>query len=351
MNKIMLDLTDNSASEPSRDILSARNWIKVLSKYREPNLVRSSLELAISVIPFFVLGALAWYSLSINYWLAFAISFINGGFLVRLFIIQHDCGHNSFFGNRSANNWVGRCLGVLTLTPYKVWRRTHAIHHASSGNLGKRGIGDVYTMTVKEYDALSNKKKFQYRVYRNPIFLFVLAPVLLFVFQNRLPFGLAKHLEYWISAMGTNFVIIAIFAVIFWFGGLAAILLVTLPPIIVAATAGMWLFYVQHQFEDTVWHSESEWKLHDAALHGSSHYVLPSVLRWFSGNIGVHHVHHLYSRIPFYRLMEVLRENEELANHNRLGIWQSLKCARLHLWDESSRKLISFAHAKNTLAA
>ncbi|MBL4806847.1 MAG: fatty acid desaturase [Rhodobacteraceae bacterium] len=328
----------------------ARNWVRILAKYREPNLARSSFEFAISIVPFFILGTLAWYSLSVNLWLAFAFSFVNGGFLVRLFIIQHDCGHNSFFKDRRVNNWVGRCLGVLTLTPYKVWRRTHAIHHSSSGNLGKRGIGDVYTMTVNEFQNLSTFKKIQYRIYRHPIFLFALVPVLLFVFQNRLPVGLMKNWEYWLSAMGTNIAIGAVLVGFYWFGGIMPILLVAMPPVLVAATVGTWLFYVQHQFEDTDWKPDDEWQLHELALHGSSHYVLPPVLRWFSGNIGVHHVHHLYSRIPFYRLMEVLRDNAELANHNRMKLWESFKCARLHLWDETSHKLVSFSQARKALA-
>ena len=335
----------------SNDTQSARNWVRVLAKYREPNTTRSIFELAASALPFFALGVLAWLSLSVSYWLAFALAALNGLFLVRLFIIQHDCGHGSFFGNRHANNWVGRVIGVLTLTPYKVWRRTHSMHHSASGNLDKRGIGDVYTLTVVEFENLSKLKRIAYRMYRHPLFMFGLAPTLLFVFQNRLPFGLMRSWDYWISALGTNVFIAAALGVLIWFGGLAALLLVFVPTLLVAATAGVWLFYVQHQFENTRWEHEEEWQLHDVALNGSSYYVLPAVLRWFSGNIGVHHVHHLYSRIPFYRLMEVMRENTALEDLNRLTIRESIACARLHLWDEKARKLVSFSQARKALAA
>ncbi len=324
----------------------ARNWVRILAKYREPNTGRSIFELSVSILPFFALSLLAFFALSVSYWLAFAIALLNGGFLVRLFIIQHDCGHGSFFANRHANNWLGRMLGVLTLTPYKVWRRTHAIHHSNAGNLAKRGVGDVYTMTVSEYNQQSTLRKIQYRMYRSPLFLFGMVPFLLFFLQNRLPFGLMTSREYWLSAMGTNIAIAAAIALLLWLGGLAGVLLVFLPTVLVAATLGMWLFYVQHQFEDTEWNNESDWQLHDAALNGSSYYVLPAVLRWFSGNIGVHHVHHLYSRIPFYRLTEVLRDNSVLATINRMTLRESFACARLHLWDEQNRKLVSFSQAR-----
>ncbi len=330
---------------------TAKNWVRILARYRQPSNTRSVFELAASIVPFFALGVLAWFALSLSYWLAFAIAALNGLFLVRLFIIQHDCGHGSFFGNRHANNWVGRLIGVLTLTPHKVWRRSHSIHHSAAGNLEKRGIGDVYTMTVDEYKNTSRFKRVVYRVYRHPLFLFGMAPTLLFVVQNRVPMGLMRSWEYWFSAMGTNVVIAAALGLLVWFGGLAALLLIFVPALLVAATAGVWLFYVQHQFENTLWDHDEDWQLHDAALRGSSYYVLPGVLRWFTGNIGVHHVHHLYSRIPFYRLMEVLRDNTALEDLNRMSVGESLKCARLHLWDEGTRKLVSFSQAKTALAA
>lgn len=331
---------------PAPGTTSSRDWIKILADYREPNLLRSAFETAISVIPFLLLWALAWWSLSISYWLAFGISLVNAAFLLRLFTIQHDCGHGAFFASRTVSDWVGRVIGVLTLTPYDVWRRTHSAHHSGSGNLAKRGMGDIHTYTVAEFQALSRLERLKYRIYRHPITLFGFGPGYLFLLQNRLPLGLMRHTRYWISAIGTNIAIFAALATIWYFGGFAPILLIFLPSTLLAATAGMWLFYVQHQFEHTHWDQDDDWQLHDAALHGSSHYVMPAVLQWFSANIGIHHVHHLYSRIPFYRLTEVLRDHAELANCNRLTIRQSLSCARLHLWDEKSKRLLSFSQAR-----
>ena len=327
----------------------AREWIRHLAAYRDPSTARSVFELAVTIGPFVGLWALAWWSLSVSYWLTLAISIANGAFLLRLFTIQHDCGHGAFFKNRTASDWTGRALGVLTLTPYAVWRHCHSVHHSHSGNLGHRGIGDIATLTVDEYNERSAFGRLVYRLYRNPIVLFGLGPGYLFLLQNRLPLGLMNQAKYWASAMGTNAVIIAALGVITYFGGLMPLLLIFLPSTLLAATAGMWLFYVQHQFEDTHWDENEDWQLHDAALHGSSHYVLPAPLQWLSANIGIHHVHHLYSRIPFYRLPEVLRDHKVLADSNRMTIAESLACARLHLWDDKQKRLLSFAEA-NALA-
>ena len=323
-----------------------RDWIRVLAKYREPSAGRSSFELGVTVGPFLLLWALAWWSLSYSYWLTLAISMSNAAFLLRLFCIQHDCGHGAFFNNRTVSDWLGRVLGVLTLTPYDVWRRTHSIHHSHSGDLDHRGIGDIYTLTVAEYKALSALGRFHYRVYRSPIVLFGLGPGYIFLVQNRVPLGLMAHARYWISAMGTNASIIVVLGTMIYFGGLMPIFLIFLPTTLLAATAGVWLFYVQHQFEETQWDVAPDWQVHDAALNGSSHYDLPAVLQWASANIGIHHVHHLYSRIPFYRLPEVLRDNAELAVGNRMTLRESFQNARLHLWDEKSRTLLPFSKVK-----
>lgn len=323
-----------------------RDWVKTLSSYRDPSTVRSWFELAVTVGPFIILWALAWWSLSYSYWLAFTLSLLNGAFLLRLFAIQHDCGHGSFFNNRNLSDWLGRVLGVLTLTPYDVWRRTHSIHHSSSGNLGQRGIGDVYTMTVAEYAQLTPLNRLKYRLYRHPIVLFGLAPGYLFLLKNRLPLGLMNGVKYWVSAMATNVALLVLVSIIMYFGGVMPIMLVFLPTTLLAATAGVWLFYVQHQFEDTHWDAEEDWQVHDSALKGSSHYVMPSVLQWLSANIGIHHVHHLYARIPFYRLPEVLRDHAELADGNRMTILESLGNSRLNLWDEKTKKLLSFSQAQ-----
>lgn len=326
---------------------TGRDWVQVLARYREPRNGRSWFELAVTMGPLVVLFALAWWALSVSYLLAAALAVANAGFLLRAFAIQHDCGHAAFFRDRRVGDWVGRVLGVLTLTPYDVWRRSHSIHHSSSGNLDKRGIGDVLTLTVAEYYALSPWGRRRYRLYRHPLVLFGLGPAYLFLLQNRLPVGFMRAgWPYWMSAMATNLAIAVLLAALIWWGGLTALLLVWLPTTIIAATLGMWLFYIQHQFEETDWHKDEAWQLHDAALVGSSHYDLPGVLRWMTANIGIHHVHHLYSRIPFYRLTEVLRDHPVLAEAQRMTLRQSFGCVRLHLWDERSRRLLSFAGAR-----
>lgn len=326
-------------------IKDARDWVKVLSNYREPSDSRSYFELGVSLIPFIGLWLLACWVVQYSYFAAFLVSAFNGLFLLRLFCIQHDCGHGAFFGNRKVADWIGRGLGVMTLTPYDVWRRTHSLHHSHSGDLGHRGIGDVMTLTTEEYHQRTKFGRLLYRAYRHPVVLFGLGPTYLFFLQNRLPLGLEGK-KYWVSAMGTNLAIAVILAIIVRFGGLQALFLVFVPTSLIAASIGVWLFYVQHQFETTHWEQSPDWKLHEAALHGSSHYALPPILRWFSANIGVHHVHHLYSRIPFYRLPEVLRDHKELVECSRLTIRQSLRCASLDLWDEKTRKLVSFAEAR-----
>ncbi|PTE14936.1 fatty acid desaturase [Pseudogemmobacter blasticus] len=326
---------------------TAREWLSILAQYREPSTWRSLFELVATLTPFLALWVLAWMALSVSPWLALALAAANGLFLVRIFIIQHDCGHGAFLKNRQAQDWVGRVLGVLTLTPYAVWRRTHSIHHAHHGDLDHRGIGDVLTLTIAEYRARSAFGRFLYRLYRHPFILFVLGPSYLFILQNRLPFGLMKSgWRYWTSAMGTNAMIGIALGLILWFGGLLPVLLIFLPTSVIAATIGVWLFYVQHQFEETHWSKGEDWQLHNAALEGSSHYVLPQPLRWLSGNIGIHHVHHLYSRIPFYRLTEVIREHRDLAEAQRLTIRESLATVKLNLWDEGQGRLMSFAEAR-----
>ena len=331
---------------------AARNWVRELKKYRDPNHIRSVFELAVTLIPFAALWALSWWALSVSWLLTLPIALLNGFFLVRIFAIQHDCGHSAFFRNTKVGDWVGRALGVLTLTPYDVWQKVHAIHHSNSGNLDNRDMGEIFTLTVEEYNARSRFGKFRYRLYRSPFTLFLLGPGYLFFAQNRLPIGLMRAgFKYWLSAMGTNVAILALLGTIFYFGGAAPILLIFVPTTLVAATLGVWLFYVQHQFEETHWNRADDWQVHDAALHGSSHYVMPSVLQWLTANIGVHHVHHLYSRIPFYRLPEVLRDHGELAQAQKLTIRESFATARLHLWDEGQRRLLTFRQARELNSA
>ena len=321
----------------------ARGWMRLLARYREPNHGRSVFELAVTLGPLALLWGAMWLALGWSYWLCLLLALPAAGFLVRLFMIQHDCGHGAFFRHRLLNDWLGRVLGVLTLTPYDLWRRTHAIHHSTSGNLDRRGIGDVATLTVNEYLVLPRWRRFAYRLYRNPIVLFGIGPAYLFILQHRLPVGLMRQgVTPWVSTMATNGAIVAVVATLMWLIGVWPFLLVHLPITLIGGAVGVWLFYVQHQFEHTAWNEDRAWSLPDAALHGSSHYDLPAVLRWFTGNIGVHHVHHLCSRIPYYRLPQIMREYPELADTGRLTLLQSFKCVRLALWDEDRQRLVSF---------
>jgi omega-6 fatty acid desaturase (delta-12 desaturase) len=339
-----MDTKNNAPEKPTRH---AKDWVRILANYREPSNTRSFVELGLTLGPFFLLWALAWMALSISPWLALGLAVVNGMFLVRIFCIQHDCGHASFFKNRKLQDWVGRALGVLTLTPYDVWRQSHSIHHSSHGNLDQRGMGDILTLTVEEYRARGWWGRLMYRLYRHPLVLFVLGPSYIFILENRLPIGhMRSGWKFWISAMGTNAAMAIVVALIIWFGGLMPFLLIYIPTSVIAATIGVWLFYVQHQFEETHWAKEDDWQLHEYALEGSSHYVLPQPLQWLSANIGIHHVHHLYSRIPFYRLPEVLRDHKELNDMNRLTPLESLKTINIHLWDEKLGRLLSFREAR-----
>lgn len=336
---------------PNRNSETIRTGARVLAQYaaayREPSHARSLFELAITTGAFVALWIAMWLCLSVNYWLTLLLSVPAAGFLVRLFILQHDCGHGAFFKRRAINDWVGRALGVLTLTPFDVWQRAHTLHHATSGNLDRRGIGDIGTLTTEEYAARSRFGRLTYRVYRHPLIMFGLGPAYLFLLQHRVPLGMmCAGWRPWVSAMATNAAIAATAVLMMWFVGPSAFLLVDLPVVLLASSIGVWLFYVQHQFESAYWARDGEWDLHEAALRGSSHYDLPPVLRWFTANIGLHHIHHLCSRIPFYRLPQVQRDRPELAKISRVSLSQSLRSVSLALWDERERRLISFREAR-----
>jgi acyl-lipid omega-6 desaturase (Delta-12 desaturase) len=324
-------------------ISEARGWTQALARYREPSSARSISELVITAGAFVLLWFLMWATLDLGYWVCLLLAAPAAGFLVRLFMIQHDCGHGAFFRRRLANDWVGRVISVLTLTPYDFWRRTHAIHHSTSGNLDRRGIGDIDTLTVHEYLTRSPWGRLRYRVYRHPIIMFGVGPAYLFIVQNRMPRGIMRGgWQLWVSTMVTNAAIAALVVAMIWWFGIGTFLLVHVPIMLLAASIGVWLFYVQHQFEDTVWAHEQSWDRHATALRGSSYYELPGILRWFTANIGIHHVHHLCSRIPYYRLPLVLRDYPELGGIGRLTMAQSLRCVRLTLWDEGQQRLVSF---------
>ncbi|HEY0012173.1 MAG TPA: fatty acid desaturase [Allosphingosinicella sp.] len=327
--------------------LDPRILLRELSAYRQPHVPRSVIELVITAVPFAALWLLMLAVLGAGQLWGLLLALPAGLFLLRLFLIQHDCGHGAFFKSRAANDWTGRILGVLTFTPYESWRRAHALHHAGTGKLEARGIGDIDTLTVAEFRALTPVRRALYRLYRHPLVLFGLGPAYMFLLRHRLPIGsLRCSRSLWISALGTNAATAVAAGLLAWLVGWKLLLLVHVPIILIAASIGVWLFYVQHQFEETVWDGEEAWTFHDAALHGSSHYDMPAVLRWFSANIGIHHVHHLASRIPFYRLGEVLRDLPALGEMSRLTLRDSFRCVGLVLWDEDKRRLVSFAQAR-----
>ena len=315
-----------------------------LSRYRNPSLAKSLTEIALTFAPYVALWTAMWVLMHVSYWLALTLAVPAAAFQVRLFMIQHDCGHGAFFKTRATNDWVGRFVGVFTFTPYDYWKRTHAAHHASAGNLDRRGLGDIETLTVDEYLGLSWRRRLGYRLYRHPLVMFGVGPAYLFLLQHRVPAGLMREgWKPWLSAMSTTAGAALVIALMMWLIGPTAFVMIHAPIFLIAGSIGVWMFFVQHQFDGTHWARGADWSLPEAALHGASYYVLPPVLRWLTGNIGIHHIHHLASRIPFYRLNEVLRDRPELARVGRVTMWESLGCVKYALWDESAQKLISFA--------
>ena len=302
------------------------------------------LQLVTTLIPLAALWTAMALTVSDTYWLTLLLSVPTAAFLVRLFMIQHDCGHRSFFRSARLNDFLGHCIGVLTLTPHGYWRQAHNIHHATSGNLDKRGIGDVHVLTVREYLALSRWKRLAYRIYRHPLVFLGFGPLYLFVIKYRLPIDLLRrHRRALTSVMATNIAIFGLMLGLALWLGFTEALMVQAPIIVLSALAGVWLFYVQHQFAHTYWRRNSDWNFDQAAVRGSSYYDLPQPLRWLTANIGIHHIHHLASRIPNYRLHECLTDNAELRKVGRITLRDSFRCLFLALWDEGTDRLISFS--------
>ena len=328
--------------------MSARadEWPRRLAGYARPQPWRSAAELGVSVGGLSALLAVAWWAAPAAPWLPLVLTPLGVGFLARLFIVFHDCAHGSFFRKRRANDWVGRALGVLLWTPFGFWRETHARHHATSGDLGRRGVGDIETLTVAEYAALGRLARWRYRALRHPLVLFGLGPLYQFGIRHRVPLGLPEpRRTLAVSILLNDACLVALLAAAGAALGPARLLLVA-PWWLGMATLALWIFYVQHQFESALWAPPERWRFAETALHGSAFYDLPPLLAWFTGYIGVHHVHHLAPRIPGYRLPEVLRDHPALVHMNRIGLRASFACASLALWDEQAERLVSIREAR-----
>ena len=324
---------------------------QLLGRYRRPQLIASFYQLGVTLAVWAAMWPIMWWSLDVGYWLTLLLALPTACFSVRLFILQHDCGHGSFFPSRAANGLVGVVLGVLTVTPYHCWRRQHATHHATTGNLDRRGIGDIDTKTVNEYVAMSWLGRLKYRMYRHPLVLFGVGPIIQFAIMQRFTFGLPKAWQRErLSVHVTNLALLGVMAALVWCLDWRVIVLMYLPVMTMAASMGVWMFYVQHQFNPTYWRHDEQWDYHSAAHKGSSYYHLPWLLRWVTANIGFHHIHHLDSRIPNYRLPKIYHDHPQLQKTDRLSLRSSLRCAMFKLWDENQRRLVSFREASRSAA-
>lgn len=318
-------------------------WNEILRPYWGADTRKSVTQLLTSAIPFVLLWYTMFRSLEIGYWLTLLLAVPTAGFMMRLFMIQHDCGHGSFFKSRKARDVVGFCIGVLMLTPYAYWRKAHAAHHAHSGDLDFRGFGDIETLTVQEYLSLSWFERLKYRLYRHPLVLFGIGPAFIFLVKHRFPHDIPKTWRTaWHSVWWTNGLIAVIVAIMWTTIGIDRFLLVHTPVFLVAGTLGVWLFYIQHQYEQTYWRWHGSWDYYDSALFGSSYLVLPKPLQWITANIGIHHVHHMSSRIPNYKLQAVHDENPEFHGVHKVTMADTWRLINLALWDEEQGRLIRF---------
>jgi omega-6 fatty acid desaturase (delta-12 desaturase) len=320
-------------------------WRPLLAPYEQPDLRRALLDLATSVVPYLALSVAMYLALGTSYLLSLAIAVPAGGFLLRTYIVFHDCAHGSFLPSKRANAWLGVVLGLIVYSPFRSWRHNHAVHHATAGDLDRRGVGDVPTLTVPEYHALPWLRRLGYRLFRNPLVMFGLGPIFALVVQPRLVSRSARP-RIRRSVIGTNVVLAVVVGALCWLLGWREFLAVQAPTALLAGAAGVFLFYVQHQFEDTYWQSADGWSFADAALRGSSHLKLPQPLRFFTGNIGLHHVHHLSARIPNYHLQRAHDENPIFHDVPTLSLWDGLHAVRFKLWDEERGRLVTFADAR-----
>jgi omega-6 fatty acid desaturase (delta-12 desaturase) len=315
------------------------SWKAIVARYSRAHSGRALWQLANSIIPYAALWYLMYRSLDVSYWLTLPLCILAAGFLTRIFIIFHDCGHGSFVSSRRASDIIGFITGVLAFTPYAYWTHTHAIHHATTGNLDRRGTGDIWTMTVREYRAASRWGRIKFRVYRNPLVLFILSPAFLLLIKHRFAAPGAER-RWHLSVLWTNLAILSLALTLISVMGLKAYLMLQIPLMVFAGTGGVWLFYVQHQFEGVTWQRNENWDYVESALRGSSFYRLPRILQWFSGNIGFHHIHHLSPRIPNYFLDKCQRENALFRKVKALNLMDSLRCIRFRAWDEERGMLV-----------
>lgn len=337
--------TEDSASIRAKRREKVAAWKAILADHQKPSFWRASWQIVNTIGSYAVLWYLMYLSLSISWWITLPLAALAGALLVRIFIIFHDCGHGSFFKSRTANAFWGFISGMLTFTPYYHWRWEHSIHHGAAGDLDRRGVGDVWTLTVQEYLEASRWKRFAYRLVRNPIVLLVIAPFALFVVWQRFssPKAIGRERR---SVWAMNLAVLGIAASLSMVFGIVPYLVIQLASWMVAGPAGVWLFYVQHQFEDVYWERGENWDYTAAALKGSSFYKLPRVLQWFSGNIGFHHIHHLSPLIPNYNLEKCHRADPMFMDVKPVTLLSSLKSITFRLWDESAKKLVSFRHLK-----
>jgi omega-6 fatty acid desaturase (delta-12 desaturase) len=331
---------------------AAPQWFRELKKFEIPSIPKAVWQLVNTIVPFLVCwGAMAvMLRHGVPYYFVLPLAIPTSLFLVRVFIFFHDCTHGSFFKNPHANAVVGWILGIFMFTAYRDWRRSHGIHHATNANLDRRGVGDVWTLTLEEFRASSIGRKLWYRIYRNPVFMFLIVPPILFLFIHRLPTSKAPGPEtasVWLTNLGVAGFIVALG----FLGGWDLLLLIHLPVLYLTWVIGVWLFYVQHQFDPGYWAHKDEWSAFDAAMLGSSHYKLPRLLQWFSGNIGLHHIHHLRPKIPNYNLERCYRAIKELQLPQPLTVFRSLRSLTLNLWDEKTKMLITFGQAMRLIKA
>ena len=337
----------------SKKTISVREITDHCKKYKGADTLKSIFQLASTLSLFLVSLGIMIYALEPIPIITALLLIPTAGLLIRLFIIQHDCGHGSFFKKKAHNTWTGRLISVLTFTPYDFWRRAHNMHHATSGDLDRRSIGGIDTITVTEYKKMSPAKQKAYRLYRDPILLILIGTPIYTIFLQRIPVNFPTDFydnyrtlsseSIFKSIMLTNIALVVFCATFIAFFGLKALLLVYLPVLIVTTWIGGWLFYIQHQFEDGYWEYNDEWNINDAGLMGSSYYELPKILQWFSGSIGLHHIHHLNCQIPNYKLQDCMDARPELAEINRLSLKDSLQCIHLKIWCEDRKKMVRFS--------